>query len=208
MSDLRNKRAYEQILAQRAKNTIANEAGGKSFANLRAKGIPMDVANTNAADTLSDVVDKMKAKTNLSGVGKIVDDFDPRINANVRGGKLDLLNKAIHGAEDAAPKAAGLLGNSKGFAKLLPMLGLGGAALAASSIFNKARAGDIPGAAMETADQVTDHVPGIGNLKMAMESSPLGEGEDKELAALKQTQMAAQNPEERRFSKIRQLMGK
>lgn len=176
------KAQYAKDLAQREARTLADKIKSRFLGSK----VPVTRSLAKPVDTLSDLMSAIKEKTNMENIVKKADGFDPRINAGVRG----------------------IMGNNKGFAKLLPMLGLGGAALAASSIFNKARAGDIPGAAMETADQVTDHIPGVGNLKMVVESSPLGEGEDKELAVLKQTQMAAQNPDERRFQKIRQLMGR
>lgn len=213
MSDSRTERAYQQMLERRAKATALNEAKGRSLANMASKGIPMDgLDKSKAADTLSDVMGNISEKSNLSDVVKKADGFDPRINANVRGGKLDMMKKAMQEAGDiehAVAPEMGMLKNNKGFAKLLPMLGMGGAALAASSMFNKANAGDMPGAALEGADLATDYIPGVGTAKMALQSDGLNEGEDEMMQKIQEAQRAkadAQNPQARRFAKIKALM--
>lgn len=186
MGDARTEKTYARELERRAARAAKNAEEGRTLGNMVEKGISIR-DKSNAAENMDGFLDKMKARHNLENTVKTADGFDPRIDANVRNNPLK---------------------NNKGFSRLLPMLGLGGAALAASSIFNKAKAGDIPNAALESADLATDYVPGLSTAKMAMESEPLGAGEDQALAQLKQDQIAAQSPEQRRFSKIRQLMGR
>ena len=45
-------------------------------------------------------------------------------------------------------------------------LGLGGAALGAALIAQKANAGDLKGAAVEALDTVSDYIPGVSTAKM------------------------------------------
>lgn len=189
MGDARMEKNYARLLERRAAQAAKNVAEGRDLGQLVDKGLSFR-DKSNAAENMEGFLDKLKARHNLENVVKTAEGFDPRIDANVRNNPLK---------------------NNKGFSKLLPMLGLGGAALAASSIFNKARAGDIPNAALESADLATDYIPGISNAKAIAQSLNPGvanEGEDQALAQLKQDQIAAQSPEERRFSKIRQLIGR
>jgi hypothetical protein len=212
MSDRRVEQAYERELARRAKVAAMNEAKGRSLANMASKGIPMDgLDKSKAADTLSDVVDQMQQKSNLSNVVKKAEGFDPRINANVRGGKLDMIKKAMQEAGDVEHAVApemGMLKNNRGFAKLLPMLGMGGAALAATSMFNKANAGDIPGAALEGADLATDYIPGVSTAKMALQSDGLNEGEDQLMEQINAKQKAEAQSPNSKFSKLKAMMGR
>lgn len=190
MGDKRTEKTYARELERRAARAAKNAEEGRTLGNMAPKGIPLHDKVKAPAGTLSDVIDEMTSKHRLENTVKTADGFDPRIDANVRNNPLK---------------------NSKGFSRLLPMLGLGGAALAASSIFNKAKAGDIPNAALESADLATDYVPGVSQVKAIAQSlkpDVANEGEDEALAQLKQDQIAAQSPEERRFSKIRQLMGR
>jgi hypothetical protein len=84
-----------------------------------------------------------------------------------------VFGNVAHTAEEVASKAGNKL---KGFGPLLGMLGAGAMAFGAG---NKAMAGDLPGAAGDVADLATDYIPGVGQAKMALGSSPLGEGSDK-----------------------------
>lgn len=71
----------------------------------------------------------------------------------------------------------GSLKNAKGFSKVLPMLGMGAAGLAALSIGNKAMAGEYGQAGLESADLGTDYVPGLSQMKMALRPTELGNAE-------------------------------
>lgn len=76
---------------------------------------------------------------------------------------------------DSASKAGGFGKKMHSFGPLLGMLGAGAMAMGAGQ---KAMAGDIPGAAGDAADLATDYIPGVSQAKLALSSSPLGEGSD------------------------------
>jgi hypothetical protein len=71
-----------------------------------------------------------------------------------------------------------LLRNGKlGLGAILPAVGALGIGAAALGMGNKAMAGDFKGAAGDAADLATDFVPGVGEAKMAITPSELGDAE-------------------------------
>jgi hypothetical protein len=68
------------------------------------------------------------------------------------------------------------LGQS-GFAKLLPMLGMGAVAAGVATIANKVKDGNFGEAASDAADMATDYIPGIGMAKTLLKPSEAGEYE-------------------------------
>lgn len=84
-----------------------------------------------------------------------------------------------HHIGDSIFEREGLMRLLKGkkLSTLMPLLkatGVGAMGLAAAGIGNKAMAGDFGGAGLEAADMVTDHVPGIGQIKDAIRPTELG----------------------------------
>jgi hypothetical protein len=63
-------------------------------------------------------------------------------------------------------------------APLLKATGIGALAASAAGIGNKAMAGDFKGATKEAIDLGTDFIPGVGEAKMALTPSELGEDQD------------------------------
>lgn len=90
---------------------------------------------------------------------------------------------------------------------LLSALPLAATGLAAAGIGSDAMAGEFGKAGMGAADLATDFMPGISQVKDVISSEELGAGEDKLLAELK-NQQVQNDPEERRFSKIKALIGR
>lgn len=188
MGDKRMEQLYARLLASQEQNAAKNATEGRSFANMAAKGTPLNEAMAAPANTLSDVVNQIKQK------GGMVETAAPRAE------------------ELSAPILGKLLGQG-GFAKLMPMLGLGAAGLAAHDIYKKAKAGDTQGALGTTADIATDLNPATLIAKSIVNSPALGEGEDEQMAKIKQAQQQstqpqlAEAPEMQKFAKLRALMG-
>lgn len=74
--------------------------------------------------------------------------------------------------------AAGTKKAGKGLKSFGPLLGMLGSGALAMGAGQKAMAGDIPGAVTDAADLATDYIPGISNIKQALQSDPLGAGSD------------------------------
>lgn len=127
--------------------------------------------------TLSDVISSIKDQ---GGMAKNVMD-EVKVSPNsLTGIKADVVSNTRFPSVQkmlSGTKEAGLLKNTKGFSKMLPMLGMGATALAGMSIANKAMAGDVGEAGLEAADLATDYVPGVGQVKMAMRPTELGQAE-------------------------------
>lgn len=94
-------------------------------------------------------------------------------------GVKNILSKAGTAINEDAPKSnpLSMVKGSGGFAKMLPMLGLGAAGLAGLSIAGKVQAGELGQAGLESADLATDYVPGLGQAKMALRPTELGNAE-------------------------------
>ncbi|MFZ4411503.1 MAG: hypothetical protein ACOYOV_00370 [Bacteroidales bacterium] len=155
----RDQRLIEAAYAKKLKGREANVA--KNFAENKQLGItaatkPINFPTKDTAESLGDIRNKMLEKGNV--VSNIANE--------------------VKTAEGAEPR---LLSLATRFPKLKAMLALAGPAAVAAGAFgigNKAMAGDIKGAAGDTADMATDYMPGIGEAKMALSSAPLGEHSD------------------------------
>ena len=113
--------------------------------------------NKDAAKLLKDVPEKIVEKGGTAA--KFVEAEAP------------VLGKVVNNISESGGLKKGL----KSFAPLLGMLGTGAMAM---GIGNKAMAGDLPGAAADTADLATDYIPGVSQAKMALQSDELGKGSD------------------------------
>lgn len=184
MADPRIERQYAKLLEQRAKAAAKNVAEGRS---LSMKGVPLNEPKTSAG-TLSDVLDELRTQgkaTNLEDTIKRTPTDMIGIDPSVRNkSKFFNLDKKLGGIADTVGdvgkvvnEESSLLKNKAGFAKMLPMLGLGAAGLAGLSIAGKVQAGELGEAGLETADLATDYVPGVGQLKMALRPTELGSSE-------------------------------
>jgi hypothetical protein len=184
-------KAYELLLKKRAENVLQSPTRSDidkvKKTNFQTKPVP--------AETLSDVIKTIKNKgslaQNVSDVVKTTPNdtmgITPAVvnKSPVNKSRFFNLDKRMgqgiaDGAEDVAEvvqKEAPLLKNSKGFAKLLPMLGLGAAGLGALSIANKVQAGELGSAGLEAADITTDYLPGVGTAKFIVSPSELGNSE-------------------------------
>lgn len=124
----------------------------------------------NKAFDESPVIDREVSK--LSRANKVT--IPSEVSANTPGTRFFEQPKELRRAEESAGKS-GLLNK---FGKLAKVLGIAGAVSTALNAGNKAMAGDIPGAGLDVADLATDQLPGIAQAKMALQSSPVGEGSD------------------------------
>lgn len=140
---------------------------------------------TPRAETLSDLADTLKSKGSVvskisEGVKTTPSDLigiDPALAYKTRFANINKKLGAVGDVAKDVSEEAGLLKGQKGFAKMLPMLGLGAAGLAGLSIAQKAAAGELGQAGLESADLATDYIPGLGQAKMALRPSELGSGE-------------------------------
>jgi len=184
MADPRIEKQYAKLLEQRAKAAARNVSEGRS---LNMPGVPLNDPKAPAG-TLSEVLDTLRTQgkaTNLEDTIKKTPTDMIGIDPSVRNkSKFLNLDKKLAGIADTAGdvgkvvnEEAGLLKNKAGFAKMIPMLGLGAAGLAGLSIAGKVQAGELGEAGLETADLATDYVPGVGQLKMALRPTELGSSE-------------------------------
>lgn len=181
MADSRIERQYKKLLEAREKLAAKNAAEGRTMS---MSGVPLNEKEVRAS-TLSETLDAMRAKGNPVTTAENVIKTTPSdtigIKPEVRAkSKFFNLDQKLGAIDDVAGEIADegkLVRNTKGFAKVLPALGLGATALGALSIANKVQAGELGEAGMETADLATDYVPGVGQLKMAFRPSELGSGE-------------------------------
>jgi len=185
MADSKLEKAYALLEKKRLANVAKNAAEGRT---MNMAGVPMSEPKVRAS-TLSEVLPDLQLKgklTNLEDTVKMTPTDTIGINPEVRNkskffnldqklGVGDLADDAVKLAE----KEGSILKNAKGFAKgVLPAIGLGGAALAAMGIMNKANAGELKEAGVDAIDLTTDYVPAISNLKMVLKSEGLGRGSD------------------------------
>jgi len=140
--------------------------------------------SSTTSNVLGDVAEQTGGVTNLRNKISTTPDSMFGIKADVAakprfGGVTSALEKAGTIANEDAPKGniLSMLKNSKGIGKVIPMLGLGAAGLAGLSIANKVQAGELGEAGLESADLATDYVPGLGQAKMALRPSELGNAE-------------------------------
>ena len=147
--------AYAKQLEGRSANVARNMAEGRNL-GVSAGDKPMNFPMKDTAESLGDLRSKMAEKGNV----------------------ISNVANEVKTAEGAEPR---LMAIASRFPKLKAMLALAGPAALAAGAFgigNKAMAGDIKGAAGDTADMATDYMPGIGEAKMALSSAPLGEHSD------------------------------
>lgn len=180
--DYRAKKAYELLEKKRLANIAKNAAEGRTGV---ISGTPAYDKSFRSA-TPQEALDELRRQgkvTNLESTLKTTSPDMIGINPEVRNkSKFFNLDKKLAGevlddVSDVAQKESSILKNSKGFAKMLPMLGLGAAGLAGLSIANKVQAGELGEAGLETADLATDYVPAVGQLKMAVRPTELGNAE-------------------------------
>lgn len=178
-SDNLNK-AYESLMKRRQANIDRNTAEGRT---INMTGKPLNPDLRQAADTLSDlrsdIVSKGGFVQNLENTIKSTPSDTMGISPEIiYKSRFPSTSKALKLVEDL-PESGMLrsLKNNKGFAKMLPMLGLGAAGLAGLSIAGKVQAGELGEAGMEAADLGTDYVPGLGSAKMALRPTELGNAE-------------------------------
>jgi len=176
-------KAYELLLKRRQKNVNKNILEGRT---MNMSGIPLNPNEIQAAETLSNL------KSDIASQGGLVKNLENTIKTtpnDVIGiapeiaykSRFPSVKKALGEAEDVGKMVnedtGGLLKNSKGFSKVLPMLGMGATALAGLGIANKVQAGEFGQAGLEGADLATDYVPGLGQAKMALRPEELGNAE-------------------------------
>lgn len=180
--DYRAKKAYELLEKKRLANIAKNAEQGRTGI---VSGMPA-YDKTVRPDSLQGALDELRKQgkvTNLENTLKQTPTdlmgIDPAVRQKSKFGNLDkkLVGEVLDDVSDVARKESSVLGNSKGFAKMLPMLGLAGAGLAGLSIAGKVQAGELGEAGLETADLATDYIPGVGTLKMAARPTELGNAE-------------------------------
>lgn len=144
--------------------------------------------NMGKTKDLTDLVGKVVEKGGTAGaVDGMKNVFANEANATAQAAKeqpgmFSKIGKVLSGVEEsptvkAVNEDSSLLKNSKGFAGVLPMIGMAGLGLAGLSIANKANAGEYGKAGMEAADTATDFIPGVGQAKFALRPSELGNAE-------------------------------
>ena len=130
--------------------------------------------NMGRSPELSNLPNKILEKGGSVGSIEGMKSRFPSLDKNLSGN-----NSAVESLENVGKtvneETGGLLRNKAGFSKVLPMLGLGATGLAALGIANKVQAGELGKASLDSADLVTDYIPGIAQAKMALRPSELGE---------------------------------
>lgn len=175
-------KAYARILAQRQKALDKNMAQGRTMDMV---GTSLNPDPNTRATTLSEVMDKLRDKKMVQNIENTVkstpDDLigiDPAVAYKSRFSNLDKkIGGTLEDVASVASKEKSLLNNAKGFGKPAGLLGLAAAGLMASSIANKVQAGEYGEAALDTADVATDLIPGVGQVKFAVNPSELGNAE-------------------------------
>lgn len=185
MADPKLEKAYALLEKKRLANIAKNVGEGRT---MNMAGIPLNEKQSTAG-TLSEVMDTLRNKgktiTNVSKEVKTTPKDMMGINPEVAyKSRFFNLDKKLGGAGEAledignvAREEGGLVKNQGGFAKVLPALGLGAAALGALGIANKVQAGEFGQAGLEGADLATDYVPVLGQVKAAIRPSELGNSE-------------------------------
>lgn len=185
----RTNKAYELLLKQRQKNIDKNLAQGRS---MQMSGIPLNESIATPANTLSDVLSDIKenkglvqnledtVKTTSPDMIGIAPEIAYKSKFPSIARSLDTVKNVGTTINEDIPDKKGILSllkNSGGFSKVLPALGMGATALAGLSIANKVQAGELGDAGLEGADLATDYIPGVGQAKMALRPSELGNSE-------------------------------
>lgn len=180
--DYRAKKAAELIEKKRLERVAKNITEGRTG---KISGVPA-YDKAIRSSTTQEAMDELRRQgkvTNLENTLKQTPTDMIGINPEVRNkSKFFNLDKKLAGevlddVSDVAQKESSIVKNNKGFAKMLPMLGLAGAGLAGLSIAGKVQAGELGEAGLETADLATDYIPGVGTLKMAARPTELGNAE-------------------------------
>ena len=107
---------------------------------------------------------------------KILEKREQNIKKNIAQGRpldlsdvttaIDMKGGTVKNVKDLPIETPNIVRNAKGFSNVMSKLGLGGAALGAALIAQKANAGDLKGAAVEALDTVSDYIPGVSTAKM------------------------------------------
>lgn len=184
MAESNLEKTYAKMLAKREATATANAAKGNM------SGVPLNDQGSTRAGSLSDVIQNIKNKGGLAqNVENTVKStptdtigISPEVAyksrfANIKKAMGGALTDAEGIGKNVNEEAGSLLHNQGGFSKVLPALGLGAAALGALGIANKVQAGEYGQAGLDTADLATDYVPGLGQAKMAVRPSELGNSE-------------------------------
>lgn len=179
-SDNLNK-AYELLMKRRQANVDRNTAQGRTMS---MSGIPLNESTAQAADTLSNL------RGDIASQGGLVQNLEDTVKSTPKDmmgiapevaykSKFPSTTKALEATDDVVPNKGILnsLKNSKGLAKMLPMLGLGGIGLAGLGIAGKVQAGEYGSAGMDAADLGTDYVPVVGQVKSALRPTEMGNSE-------------------------------
>lgn len=131
------------------------------------------------SDTLSNVIPDVAARDKL--IKTVSNDVitTPNsmtgIRADVQASKFPSTSKALSLAEDLGESTlGGVLKSERGSASMIPMLGLGAAALGGIGVAKKLEKGDYGNAALDAADIGTDFIPGVGLAKMLLKPTEAG----------------------------------
>lgn len=139
----------------------------KHATEYNAKRTPNDIAlllDSNKGDQIRDTLQNSRGYTNLKGLSKAEDFFQN------------------HHINDSIFEREGLTRLLKGkkLSTLLPLLkatGIGALGYQAMGIGNKAMAGELGEAALDTADMATDYIPSVGQVKDAIRPTEMGQAE-------------------------------
>lgn len=186
MADRNLNKAYELLMKRQQKNIDRNLAEGRT---MDMKGTPLNDQTSQATDTLSNV------KGDIADNNGLVQNFRDKLGKTTTSNSMEGINSDVKGRfnniknslSDAASDAGKMVGEDSGVVKslrgetgsasVLPMLGLGAAALGGMGVAKKLQAGDYGNATLDTADIGTDFIPGVGLAKMALRPTDLGNSE-------------------------------
>lgn len=175
--DLVLNRKYELLLKKRAENVARNAAEGRT---MQMTGNPLQGSAATPSDSLSDLLGNIKSNNGLvqntqnivKTTGADTLGIDPKI---VYKSKFPSTSKALSLAEDVGESTLGrALKSERGSASVVPMLGLGAAALGGIGVAKKLEQGDYGNAALDAADIGTDFIPGVGLAKMLLRPTEAG----------------------------------
>jgi hypothetical protein len=181
-SDNLNK-AYELLLKRRQENVDKSLARASTPVTRTA----LPGSEAQAADTLSNVNSNIAEQgglmKNLENTVKTTPDdllgIDPKLAYKSRFPSTSkTLDAARTISEESAPireDVGSILKSTKGASSgVLPMIGLGAAALGGMGVAKKLGEGDYGNAALDAADIGTDFIPGVGLAKMLLRPTEAG----------------------------------
>lgn len=148
--------------------------------NLRPDAMPR---SATSSDVIGDIADKggvrnlnSKISTTPESMAGIKANVEPNRFANIKNALSDSASTAGKMAEEEGGVLRSLRGET-GSTTMLPMLGLGAAALGGMGVAKKLGNGDYGNAALDATDIGTDFIPGVGLAKMALRPTELGNSE-------------------------------